>query len=228
MKKRLVPSTRSLAVALGLPVLLLLIPATTRAQANLDLQCTGTTTCLDGGTTLITSTSTPTFNIVKPGGAESGTLFLAVLVPNGTASFSVTVGGTTIAAQESITFTSGKLGGSTNLNEPGLKGFTFSSLASASAQAGVTATSFTVYEYNLGSVTCPGGGGSCVSGISVGSLPVGSVIVAWLENCNGKVIDRTPLGESLTATVVPEQGTLVLLGSGLIVVGGFLRRRLKI
>jgi hypothetical protein len=213
--------------AFGLGLLLLCVFGLIAAPAFADsafehIVCTGTTVCTSGATTLVTSsTSTPTFNLVNEDGLVTGTAFLAVLVPNGTASFTVKEGVTTIPLEESITFTSGKLGDSGNLNEPGLGDFQFSALSSASGQAGVDANSLTVYEYNLGAYSGSGGNPG-ITDLSAGVLPTGTVIVSWVEDSNGTSLIRTPLSESLTVTpptATPEPSSSFLLSLALLGIG---------
>src|SRR5262249_6127547 len=175
--------------------------------------------------TQTTNNSTPTFNLITTdAGGLSGTGFLGVLVPNTTAatpSFTVT-GGT---FEESKTVSSGQLGDAANLNEPGMTDYTIQgSLKSASAQVGVTANSFQAYEFNLGTYNSAGNGAAGISGLIAGPLPVGTVLLAWVENTAFTVIAQTPLSESLTVgTAVPEPGTLALFGSGLVSLGMVLR-----
>jgi hypothetical protein len=60
--------------------------ADTINPASLHIVCTRSATRSSGATTLATSsTSTPTFTVIKEGGTESGTLFPGVMVPEGTA-----------------------------------------------------------------------------------------------------------------------------------------------
>lgn len=189
---------------------------------TLKMVCTGSTACTSGSTSLVTLSGNPTFDLFETQGhAKTGDMFLAILVPNGIASFSVAGG----SLEENPTFNTGFL--TDALNEGWGNGYQFSSIASASAQVGVTATWFTAYEYDLGSIVCPGNSGTCTS-VSLGPLPKGTVILAWQEATDGNTY-KTPLSESLTSGgVVPEPGAMLLMGTFLLGAYGTLRRKLKV
>lgn len=190
--------------SLGL-VLLLSVPS--KAKDNLHLSCAGSAVCADSGFGILTITSSlPSFNIVDVNSkGASGTAFLAVLVPNTTASFTVTVGGiTTVGVEESLTWSSatGKL--STLLGESGLTGGTFSSFQDKSQQAGAgTVSSFVVYEFNLGTYSSAGQGAAGIGTVAIGGtgLPPGTVLYAWVEDANGDVIQQIPLSEAASSMI---------------------------
>jgi hypothetical protein len=114
----------------------------------------------------------------------------------------------------------------TALGLTGVSDKNFSTLKSYSAQApgNVTATSFSYYEYDLGSFT--GTPSTLISGVSVGVLPPGSIIIAFTTSSSSStaVTDITPNSEALT--VVPESSSLLLFGLGMLAIGLIARRQL--
>src|SRR5712692_7370022 len=120
---------RRAGIAIGVALVVGLgLTAVPGSADPLQLSCTGSTACSSGATSLITtSTSTPTFDLITPdNGGLTRTGFLGVLVPNGTASFTVLEGASLIPLEESKTFSSGtSLGDPGNLNEPFFSDYTF-------------------------------------------------------------------------------------------------------
>lgn len=196
------------------------IPA---AADTMGLSCTGTTVCNSGSfNDSIAQTASPTFELTNTGSSLSGTAFLAVLVPNGTASFTLTNNGSPVALEESLSWsgTPDKLAGLLGeVQANGNSGLTtFSSQQSGSAQANVTASSFTVYEFNLGAYST----GSPLTDLAVGPLPAGTNLFAWVENSSGAEIDQVSNSKSITvdAVKVPEASTALLLSLALLSVVG--------
>jgi hypothetical protein len=213
--------TPIILLMLGFCLNLLIAPQARAMPDPYQLACASPTTCTNGANTILAQGpgGTITFDIVnKETGTLSGEAFVVVMVPNGTLSFTTTTGTLTATV---LNFNSGNL--TTALNEgSGLVNYNFSTIASFSAQANITATSYTLYEFDVGPVS--GGQGTLLAGLSYGSLPVGTFIMSFLEDgTTGAVIQQTPASESITVT--PEPGSMALFGSGLVLVGGFLRRR---
>lgn len=241
------PSLRATVtfLMLGCCLSLLCVP-NARAQADpttLHYNCTGTTACVAGATTLVTGSGLPTFTIttqpnsgLNPG--QTGTLYLVALVPNASSALSFSVNGFAPSFGAPGTFSAGTLWAFLNVTPMATSQPNFNAFASASGQAGVTATGFMVSTVNLGTFTAPFGPGQTVlvtvgaGGITgISGFPVGTILYAFLTNTASSsanpsgqtAINSTPLSEAIT--IVPEPGTILLFGSGLVAIGGFVRRR---
>jgi hypothetical protein len=150
----------------------------------------------------------------------SGDGFVAILVPTGGGTPSFTGG----SFEESKSFTSGDIA---SLLGEDTNNFNFSQLSSASAQVGPTPTGYTVYEYDLGSVTL----GPKFAGVNLSAdAAAGSVIIGWLETSDGTL--QTPLSESITtggpppSVPEPASSSLLLLGIALLALPLGLRKSL--
>jgi len=213
---------------LALSLLAMAMAAASASADTLQIGCIGNTNCFGGSqVTALSSNASVAITLKDIGNsALTGEAFVAVLIPNATASENVRVGSGPglLPTKVSLGFNSGNLGGALGLK--GLSGNTFTQLASASAQAGVSATSFSVYEYNLGAFNSGGKGTSGLGAISIGSLPAGSIIVGFVTSATNfaNILGITTLRRSLSVT--PEADSLLLFGLGILALAFIARRRL--
>lgn len=223
---------------------------------HLGTECTDFTVCTHvsfGGTQIhITENTLPTFGIRRSPDTNSGLsdpqLFLVVMVPSQLAQISFTgnFNGTAAAANlySTTPWTSGFLitaDSSGYLGSGGMLGTNFiqnmgdgSSGPASPLDAFLTGastvqpgtTGFLVYVLSFGSVDFPTSDTFSFTGII--GFPVGSIFYAFVTDGSGDfqglVSDTT--APSSAILIVPEPGSMLLLGSGLLTIGSLLRRRL--
>lgn len=189
---------------------------------------------------VLTAQNLPTLEFANSGGAESGTAWLVVLVPSATdQGLSFTVNGTAAndngvwtGSPSSTIFgflnvgTAGNLGGFDSFSVGG-----FNAFAAASDQVSSQVSGFNVYTVSLGSFDA---GTPIPLTLSGSALPAGSVFWGYLNgsplngySCSSGstcASDVVALDESVTVT--PEPGTLALVGSGLLLLGLVLRKKI--
>jgi hypothetical protein len=196
----------------------------------------------NGSQTVLTSKNLPTLEFANSGGAESGTAYVVVLIPSTTnLSLSFSVNGnassnmglwTGSPSTNVLAFLS--LATSSQLDTPtGNDNFAF--LQSASGQAVSTPSSFNVYVVKIGSFTAttplpltfagldgvPPAPGTVFWGYLFGTPPSGYSCSSG-SSCVNDIV-----GGDEAVVVTPEPGTLALVGTGLLLLAGAIRRKLS-
>ncbi len=218
----------------------LLLSSSARAQVNpndptdMKLVCTGATVCTEPASLGIQTTSSalPTFNVTNTGNVGlatdpgNGTAFVVFLVPTGGSVLSFSVNGTPVTFQGTWTGTPSTLYAFLGLTTGNVgQDPNFSALLDKSKAAAPSTTGFNVYTVPIGAFNTSGTSISvALSGI--GGLPAGTIITAYLiDNTNNTVANGTPLSQDVDLMVTPEPASIALFGSGLVLLGGVLRRR---
>ncbi len=179
---------------------------------SIQLQCS---TCTSGSVTQMSNAGTVAFSFVDVANQTiTGNAFIAILVPTGSVAPTLT-GGTLL---QSLSFTSGNLG---TLLGQNLNGYNLSNFQSASAQASVFPSGYTVYEYSVGTGVTLGPQSAGITGLTF-TAPQGSVIVGFVDPPGTTY--QTPLSGSIS---VPEPSTLGLVALGLVGLIGVSMLRLR-
>jgi hypothetical protein len=218
--------------------------------------------CTDNGVISPDSSNPPVnFGFTVSPGPQTGDYYLVILVPDNedtaalnASGFAVTGSGAGTATELStLDWTSGTLPDFLSANDPAFLGGTANPSPANPIGAYLTmgvdgnfagthdagATGFFVFGLNVGTQTLndPSNPNSNPEDSILTGLPVGSVILGFLNTGNGRVIATANSGAIVESTqfsqppppppppTVPEPGSMVLLGTGLISVATRLRRK---
>ena len=200
-----------------------------------------TAACTDNGTVTPTGSNQPNFGFTISPGPQTGDFLIVVLVPNndtisnfmvtgtqgGTANTSLISANATLFS--STAFTSGDLGtylGLTSSPANPIGGF-----LPTTNKFDAGATGYFVYVADLGQTKVSANGGASAGPklTITTSLPNGASIVSFLKPATGGTTVATALSGQLSieGAQTPEPTSMLLMGSGLLGLGGVLRRRKK-